>query len=92
MIIVWSNEAQTSYLGIIDYLIENWEIAIVLDFEKRTNILLNHLKVHHNFCPNSKKSNLRKCILHKNVSLIYAVGKNRIELISFIDNRTSHKF
>ena len=92
MIIIWSNEARISYNNTIDDLIENWPIEIVLDFEKRTNNLLGHLRNHKKFCPPSRKSNLRKCVIHKNASLIYKINQANIELVTFVDNRTNHKY
>lgn len=92
MIIVWSEEARLSYFKIIDYLIINWNINIILEFETKINKLLDHLKNYEDFCPLSKKQKLRRCVIHKNTSLIYKINKNQIELITFIDNSTNHKY
>ena len=92
MIIIWSDEARTTYNTTIDNLIDNWKIEIVLDFEERTNSLLDHIKKYKKFCPPSKKEKLRKCVIHKNASLIYKINKSNIELVTFINNRTSHSF
>jgi hypothetical protein len=92
MILVWSDEARKTYDTTIDDLIDKWQIDIVLDFEEKTNTLLDHLKKYKKFCPPSKKKKLRKCVIHKNTSLIYKIDKSNIELITFIDNHTEHKF
>ncbi|MCB9426978.1 MAG: type II toxin-antitoxin system RelE/ParE family toxin [Flavobacteriales bacterium] len=92
MIIIWSDEARVTYDKIIDELIENWKIDVVLDFEEKTNGLLNHLKIHKKLCPPSKRKRLRKCVIHKRVSLIYRINKSNIELVTFIANSTNHKY
>ena len=90
--IVWSEEAKLSYENTIDFILENWEIEIAERFEKITNTLLDQLLINKKLCPESKIKALRKCILHKNTSLIYRVRKNNIELVAFIDNRSEHSF
>jgi hypothetical protein len=92
MRLVWSDEARNTYDNTIDELIAKWEIDIVIDFEEKTNTLLDHLKKFKKFCPPSKKKKLRKCVIHKNTSLIYKINKNNIEFVTFIDNHSNHKF
>lgn len=92
MTIVWSDEALNIYNKTIDDLINKWEIDVVLDFELKTYSLLDHLKTYKNLYPLSKKKKLRKCVIHKNTSLIYKINKSNIGLITFIDNLTNHEF
>jgi len=92
MKIVWSDEAKITYNGIIDYLLKEWHIEIAIDFEDKTNDLLDRLKINKKLCPLSKVKKLRKCVIHKNASLIYRIKSNSIELITFIDNRTDHSY
>lgn len=92
MKIIWSDEARKTYDKTIDELIVKWQIDIAIDFEDRTNSLLDHLKEYKKFCPPSKKKRLRKCVIHNNASLIYRIKSNCIELITFIDNRTNHNY
>ncbi|RLD63591.1 MAG: type II toxin-antitoxin system RelE/ParE family toxin [Bacteroidetes bacterium] len=92
MKIIWSNQAKFSYEEIIDFILEQWPTDIALDFENKTNNLLDKLKKNIKLCPNSKKKQLRKCVIHKNTSLIYKIVKPNIELITFIDNRSEHQY
>lgn len=92
MIIIWTNQAKVSYEKTLDFILEQWTPNIAFDFEKRTNKLLDTLKNNKNLCPISKKVQLRKCVIHKNTSLIYKINKLNIELITFIDNRSGHKY
>ena len=92
MNIIWSDRAKSSYEKMIDFFLEQWNADIALDFERRTNTLLDNIKINKNLCPASKKSKLRKCVIHKNAALIYKVKKHAIELVTFIDNRIEHAF
>jgi hypothetical protein len=92
MNICWSEEAKTTYENIIDSLIEKWPIDIALDFEQRTNDLLDLLKENKQLCPASKFKKIRKCVIHKNASLIYKINRKTIEIITFIFNKDNHKF
>ena len=92
MRIVWSEQAKTSYIKTIDNLFKNWTIDIVINFENLTNNVLDRLKKNEHLCPESQQTKLRKCIIHKNTSLIYRIRKSNIELVTFIDNRSEHKY
>ncbi len=84
MKIIWSEQAKKSYEKTIDNLLERWTIDIVYKSENLTNIK--------SFCPKSQQTQLRKCVIHKNISLIYRIEKSNIELITFIDNRSEHQY
>jgi len=92
MNIIWTEQAKISYEKIIDNLIEKWNTDIAFNFENLTNEILDKLKTNKKLCPNSKQSQLRKCVIHKNASLIYKISKQDIELITFIFNKSDHSF
>ena len=92
MTIDWSDEAVLTYNKTIDYLLEEWNADIAENFETKTNSLLDRLKTHKHLCPESNIIHLRKCVLHKNTSLIYRVKNDIIELVAFINNNTEHIF
>ena len=92
MIIVWSDEAKKAYKTIIDTLLDNWPNKIALDFEQETNKLLDKLLQNNKLCPATKYKKLRKCVLHKNVSLIYKINRKNIEIVTFIFNKDNHHF
>ncbi|MCF8298594.1 MAG: type II toxin-antitoxin system RelE/ParE family toxin [Saprospiraceae bacterium] len=92
MKIIWSEQAKLSYEKTIDFILEQWSAEIALDFENRTNKLLDNLKKNKKLCPASKKKQLRKCTIHKNISLIYKLVKSYIEVVTFIDNRSKHQY
>ncbi len=92
MKIIWSNQAKISYEDAIDFILKQWDAEVAFDFENKTNLLLDKLITNVKLCPLSIHSQLRKCVIHKNTSLIYRVTNTTIELITFIDNRSKHKY
>jgi plasmid stabilization system protein ParE len=92
MKIIWSKQAKKSYEKIIDNLLEEWPFDIALKFENLTNSTLDNIRNNKSLCPKSQQTQLRKCIIHKNVSLIYRIEKSNIELVTFIDNRSEHQY
>ena len=92
MNIIWSDQAKISYEKTIDILLEKWNDDIATNFETLTNELLDNLKTNKKLCPSSKQTQLRKCVIHKNTSLIYKITKQDIELVTFIFNKSDHKF
>ena len=75
MKVVWSALAKEYYIFNIEQLFEKWNIDIVELFEKETNELIDRLKNHNHICPKSKITNLHKCVVNQNISLIYRVEK-----------------
>jgi len=92
MRIIWSDTAKVSYEEIIDDLLEQWPIKIVYDFENLVNSMLDKLLKYNFLCPKTKMHNLRKCVIHKNISLVYRLGEETIELVSFVYNKSEHKY
>lgn len=90
--IVWSNEAKKTYEAIIDDLLNKWPVNVAIDFEEKTTILLDRLLDNKQLCPSTKYKKLRKCVIHRNASLIYKVNSKNIELVTFIFNRDDHHF
>ncbi len=92
MEITWSQTAINTYLSIADYIIDKWTQKELASFQKLVDGLLERIKTDNFICPASKKLNYRKCLVSKQTSLIYRVYKNEIFLITFLDNRTNHRF
>lgn len=90
--IVWSNEAKEAYEAIIDDILKKWPVKMALDFEQKTNHLLDRLLENKQLCPSTKSKKLRKCVIHKNVSLIYKTNRKNIEIVTFIFNKDDHRF
>ena len=92
MTIVWSYSAKESYYEIIDFLLSRWDIEIAENFESRISKTLEKIKRNKHICPKSKFRNLRKCVIHKNASLIYLVQNHTIFIVDVIDNRSGYNY
>lgn len=88
----WTEQALDSFEDIALQLIEKWNFKIAQNFDNDVKELINRLENNAKLCPPSKVKKLRKCVIHKNVSLIYRIKSKSIELITFIDNRSEHNY
>lgn len=92
MEVVWSEEVLRNYFHVLDYLLENWSIREIENFESRFDDLILRLQNHKEICPKSLLLNYRKCLIDKNNSLIYQEINNKIFLVAIIDNKSSHQY
>ncbi len=88
MNIVWTNLAKITYFEIIKNLNNYWDKNQSKNFVNLTNNQLKNIKngtVKHKLI----NKEVRKCIIHKNVSLYYIedLKNNKIILITFYNNR-----
>ena len=90
--ILWTQKALDTFESISLQIIERWNIETALTFDNKVEIAIHQLEKNPKAFQLSKKYNLRKCVIHKNVSLIYRINKNSVELIVFVDNRDGHGF
>ena len=91
-IIDWSDEAIDTFKVTFSKLVNEFNLGIANKFRKYTYELLDDLSMNNKLCPKSKRANLRRCITHKNTSLIYERRGKMISLVAFIDNRSNHKY
>jgi len=92
MKIIWTHLAKTTYFDAIDDLNKHWTKTEITNFITRTNTHLDTIKngvVAHK----SIYKKIRKCIIHKNISLYYTENKadNEIILIVFYNNKMNPK-
>lgn len=88
----WSVEATDTFKSTFSYLVEEFNLEVAYKFRSYTYELLTSLADNNKLCPTSIKINIRRCVLHKNTSLVYTLIRNKILLVTFIDNRTEHKY
>ena len=88
MKVVWSQKALFSYEKIVDFILEQWNVTIALEFEDITNQTIERIKNNHKLCPSVKGMSIRRCVIHKNVSLIYSVKDEILTILAFVDNRS----
>jgi len=90
--VVWSQKARQTFLEIINYLQTNWTDREVNSFVKATDRIVDLASTYPNlFSLTGKKKNTHRSVISKHTSLFYRVKKNRIELITFWDNRRNPK-
>lgn len=92
MEVLWSEEVLRNYFRVLDYLLENWSVREIENFERRFDDLILRLQNHKEICPKSLLLNYRKCLIDKNNSLIYQEINNKIFLVAIIDNKSSHQY
>ena len=90
--VVWSETAIQTYLRIVDYLFIEWTQKEINEFEKDVESLLAKISENHLLCKSSKIPPYRKCVVNKQISLVYAVFENVIYLNTFLHNRSNHSF
>ncbi len=92
MEVVWTATSLETYYNVVDYLLESWPSFVLESFQSKVDSLLVRIKNNNDVCPESKILGLRKCLIDEHNSLIYEIIKNKIFLLTFIDNRSQHKF
>ncbi len=92
MQVLWTQNARNSYHQIIDFLLVSWEVKIAVDFEFRISKILAKITENRNLCPKTGYMGLRKCVIHKNASLIYVVKNDEIFIVDIIDNRQNARY
>ena len=93
--IAWTPIAQETHRQIFNFILENWSIDIAIKFDDELQELLHNLKQYKHLCPPlPKRTGVRKCVISKQVSLLYRVleQNKKIELLSFFDNRANHPY
>lgn len=90
-LIYWSPLAEYTYLELLTQIIERWSVKEAEAFELKVENLVEKLKIQNQLCPESEKqTNLRRCVVTNQTSLIYQIKGQVIELVAFVDNRSNH--
>lgn len=78
--------------AVLDYLIEEWSQKSSDEFSEKFEDKLKHIDLFPESCIKSKKHfNLHICIVTKQTSFLYRILRERIEVITVFDNRSSNK-
>lgn len=85
--ILWSPHAEDAYLAILE-MTYFFSTAAALDLDERTDKLLDRLRRHKHVCPPAPSlPGVRRCVITKNVSLVYEVVGSTIQILMVVDNR-----
>jgi hypothetical protein len=82
--IEWSDEAEQTYLNILNYLENNWSRKEVLKFVKRTETLLGTILTQPYLFKASKNQHIRKAVIGKQNSLLYRVTDQHILFVNLL--------
>lgn len=86
--IKFSPKAETTFNDIIIQLEQRWGDKFVNKFKDKVSKSLDLIAQTPLIYPEAPENpTLRKCILHKNCSLLYRIYNNKIEIVYFWDNR-----
>lgn len=88
--IKWSEKSRDDYFKIIDYLLDNWGKNVAKKFNETTLHLIDLISKMPTIYPLTEyRTNLRKCVVVKQVSLYYQINidDNEIFIVRFYDNR-----
>lgn len=86
--ISWSPRSKQDYLNLLDYLEIHWSDKVVKRFNNRLLSILELIGERPELYPSSDKNGqVRRCVINKQISLYYRIGKDRIELLTLFDNR-----
>ena len=92
MIVVWAEEAKTSFQQNVNYLQENWDENVIEHFldavEHTTQLIESNPKL---FPFYKKRKGVRKALVVKQVALFYRIKANHIELLLFWNNYQNPK-
>jgi plasmid stabilization system protein ParE len=90
--IIWSDEAKSNLLGLIEYFKLQWtekELrAFFQKFEKTLELISKNPQL---FSPSVKRKNVRKCVFSKQTSIYYKIENSKVYLIALFDNRKNPK-
>lgn len=88
MEIIWTRLAKITYFEIFENLKERWTIKEMKSFYDLTNEVLHKIQSNHILFPLvNKELEIRKVVIHQNVSLYFKIEHEKIYLISFFNNR-----
>lgn len=87
MIVVWTNKAETSFNGIIDYLLDLWTVEIATNFvdivEHTIELILEHPEL---FKVSECDNQSREAFITNHTTMFYRVLDDQIEIEYFWGN------
>lgn len=91
--VIFSDEANDTFESIGQQIANRWSEKEMKEFRRRTYQVTEIISTSpFIFQAVDKQPNIRKAFIHKNCSMFYSVGKTRIEILFFWDNRQDPAF
>jgi hypothetical protein len=91
MEIVWTKQAQNSYLNNIFYLEKFWTEKEITNFENEVFRTIDIIQTNINIGITEEKLNCKSILILKQITLFYDVIDENIVLLNFWDNRQDFK-
>ena len=89
--ISWSDEATSTFMGILGYLEDCWTQREVDNFIDRVEEVTDMISKNPMQYPKSKSKGVYRAVVSKQTSLYYYYGLGEVVLLSFEDNRRDPK-
>jgi plasmid stabilization system protein ParE len=81
-------ESGVTFDAVVKQLLERWGEKTVLQFEAKVRGCIKTLSSNpYLFAIANHEMELRKCVLHKNCSILYKVYETEVLIVAFWDNR-----
>lgn len=91
MKITWSDLARQTFLSTLEYLEKEWGQKEAIEFNTEVDITLELLKTQPQMFPETDMLGIRRCVLRKQMLLLYSVSDFEIRLMTFWDTRQNPK-
>lgn len=86
--IIWSPLSEGDFAQILEYLNENWDNNVAINFIDLTESILKQIASNPRQFPIIyKKEKIRKCVLTKHNTLFYRDKKTQVEILRIYDTR-----
>lgn len=87
MIVIWTKKAETSFNGIVDYLLEMWAVEIAANFidivEHTIELIVEHPEM---FKVSEYDNKSREAFITKHTTMFYRILSDKIEIEYFWGN------
>ena len=89
----WSKRAINDLDIIYNYLLEEWTIKEANEFLDLVDEFVHLIKIYPEaFAVSFKNKNCRLGLIHKNITAVYMIRGNYIDIITLFDNRSNSQF
>lgn len=85
--VIWSSAAEDEFVVLLEYLEKIYGTDSALKLLNQTEKVISQIELYPKLYPTSNTRGVHKAIINKQISLIYRIKKDKIELLHFWDNR-----